>query len=121
MSVDEARYGAGWRPTEAKSYKVEDRNNGVFVRPGVPIEVPTDKGEFTVVLSKYGSRDILPPEGYKLPSALDGMWVTLSDAIKAIRKWEDTGEQLSPIEEPQIALPLSEADKEILQRKGGKA
>ena len=121
MGVDEARYGAGWRPTEAQSYKVEDRDNGVFVRPGVPIEVPTDKGDFTVVLTKYGNRDISPPEGYQLPRALDGIWLTLSDAIKAIRKWEESGEQLSPIEEPQIELPLSEADREVLQRKGGKA
>lgn len=118
MSVDDSRYGRGWTPTESKGYKAEDRDNGVFIRPGAPIEVPTKYGPFTVVMNDFGNREIHPPEGYALPDKLDGDWTTLADAIRAVRWWEDKNEGLVAVQE-QIALPLTGDERAILTRKGG--
>ena len=115
-----AKYGRGWTPTESKSYAVGDKKNGVFIRPGMPTEVPTKWGAFTVTLTDFGSREINAPEGYELPRQLGGTWTTLSEAIKAILEYERSGGELFAVVE-QIHLPLSEQEKQILTRKGGAA
>lgn len=111
------KYGRGWRPTESRAYAATDDKN-VFIRPGMPTEIPTGQGAFTVTLTQFGGREIAAPEGYQLPKALGGEWVSLSDAIKAVRRWEQTGETLVP-EQEQIALPLTAS--ELSQLKGGRA
>jgi hypothetical protein len=70
----------------------------VTIKPGAPIEVPTKQGPFTVVLSKFKTREVQAPDGYKLPKKLMADWTTLADAIRAVRRWDNTEERLVEVE-----------------------
>lgn len=73
-------------------YKDYDKE-GLPIFPGMPCEVPTKWGAFTVVLNEFGTREIVPPQGYELPRQLRGTMVTLVEAIRKILEYDKIGEE----------------------------
>lgn len=119
---DHERYPEGWKPTESKPVRT--------IKDGPIWGKPFEFRGFEIRLNEYGNRFIAAPEGYALPKPMRGIFISVVDAQRAILAWLDANNAADPetgkvIEEKlerltaSVVLPLTESERNILQRKGG--